>query len=163
MLWDNTTGLNLTSNNPLSSCSLCLSSDRTRQKQLKSHEGMRRAWKAVRHGYMEHVFWENAKTPWETFSHFLTFPFSNISQRLRVHFSRISIVQITFRKMLKLWSATEHAGTSFQRKSTAHLTALKWLQEKHNPLKRLATPQLTLHHFARSASSFTKNNCSWDV
>lgn len=35
--------------------------------------------------------------------------FSNISQRLGVHFSGISIVQITFGKMLKLWSATEHA------------------------------------------------------
>lgn len=112
---------------------------------------------------MDRVFWENTKTPWETFSHFLTFRFSNISQRLSAHFSGISIVQITFRKMPKPWPATEHAWTSFQRKSTAHLTAPKWLQEKHNPHKRLATPQLTLHHFARSASSFTKNNHSWDV
>lgn len=36
-------------------------------------------------------------------------PFSHISQRLGVCFSGISIVQITFGKMLKLWSATEHA------------------------------------------------------
>lgn len=85
-------------------------------------------------------------------------PFSSISQRLGVHFSGISIVQITFGKTLKLWSATEHAWTSFQRKSTAHPTAPKWLQEKHIPRKRLATPQLTSHQFATSSSAFTKNN-----
>lgn len=85
-------------------------------------------------------------------------PFSNISWRPRVHVSGISIVQITFRKMLRVCSAMDQAWTSFQRKSTAHPTAPKWLQEKHIPRKRLATPQLTLHQFATSSSAFTKNN-----
>lgn len=99
------------------------------------------------------------KTTLRDLQPFPDLPFSNISQRLGVHFAGISIVQITFRKMQQLWSATENAWTSFQRKSTAHLTAPKWLQEKHIPRRRLATPQLTLHQFATSSSASTKNNC----
>lgn len=49
------------------------------------------------------------KTTLRDLQPFPDLPFSNISQRLGVHFAGISIVQITFRKTQQLWSATENA------------------------------------------------------